>query len=134
MQNQIKVIDNIMSVPTIKRRKLQNDCIKHATHQANGDYWMDEEVGAWTDPRAEKLEKSIIKRLYEFSAGIVGVVTSNHIEYPNFISFDNDPRGFVLKIESDKLSDEAKQHCRDIGLLQDWGGDFTILFNREVKD
>lgn len=134
MQNQIKVIDNIMSVPAIKRRKLRRDAQRHAERQCNGEYYYCEDTGAFSDPRAEKLEQSIIKRLCEFSSGIIGEVTSRYVEYPDFITFDNDPRGFVLKIEAEKLTDEAKQHCRDIRLAQDWGGDYTILFNNELQD
>lgn len=54
-------------------------------------------------------------------------------DLPDFISFENDPRGYVLKIETTKLSEEAKQYCRENNLEMDWGGDYTILTTQEIK-
>lgn len=140
MNTDTRIIDNIMSVPVIQRKKLRADAEKFATKQANGDYWFNEDTGKWEGMewnKAEPLRESIIKRLYMYSSGIVGVVTStNHAtqnELPDFISFENDPRGYVLKIETTKLSEEAKQYCRNNNLEMDWGGDYTILTVSEVR-
>jgi hypothetical protein len=140
MNKDTKVIDAIMSTPTIKRRKLRNDAQRFATAQCNGDYWFNEDTNQWEGEhasKAEPLRQSIIKRIHMYSHGIVGIVTNTTPitvnDLPDFISFENDPRGYVLKIETSKLSDEAKQYCRDNGLEMDWGGDYTILTTAEVK-
>lgn len=140
MQTDTKIIDNIMSVPTIKRRKLRNDAQRFATAQCNGDYWLNEDTGVWEGEhagKAEPLKQSIIKRIHMYSNGIIGIVTNTTRitakELPDFISFENDPRGYVIKIETAKLSEEAKQYCRDNHLEMDWGGDYTILTTAEVK-
>lgn len=140
MQTDTKIIDNIMSVPTIQRRKLINDAQRFATAQCNGDYWFNEDTNRWEGAQAEKaepLQKSIIKRIHMYSNGIIGIVTNTTRitakDLPEFISFENDPRGYVLKIETSKLSEEAKQYCRDNNLEMDWGGDYTILTTQEIK-
>lgn len=127
MEKDTKIIDNIMSVPKIKRRRLRQDCERFAVAQCNGDYWFNEDTNEWEGDKADKaapLRQSIINRVHAFSSGIVGVFTNNQ-EYdhlPDFITFQNDPRGFVLKIETQKLSEEAKEYCRDTHLAMDWGG------------
>lgn len=140
MNQDTRIIDNIMSVPTIKRRKLRNDAQRFAVAQCNGDYWLNEDTNQWEGEqahKAEKLKKSIEKRLYMYSHGIVGAVnfTINYkaVELPHFISYENDPRGYVIKIETQKLSDEAQQYCIDNGIEKDWGGDYTILTSAEVR-
>lgn len=138
MQKDTKIIDNIMSVPKIKRRKLRSDAERFATKQCNGDYYFHEDNNDWEGPEANKafpLQQSIIDRIHIFSNGIIGVITNHQTKenLPEFISFENDPRGFVLKIETGKLSDEAKRYCRDNRLACDWGGDYTILTDEEWK-
>jgi len=138
MNTDTKTIDNIMTVPAIKRRKLRSDVERHATAQCNGDYYYNDDTEQWEGEqshKAAKMEQSIIKRIHMYSAGIIGVVTGIYSkkDLPDFITYENDPRGFVLKIESEKLSDEAKQYCRDSHLEMDWGGDYTILTNQEWK-
>jgi hypothetical protein len=140
MEKDTRIIDAIMSVPTIKRRKLRNDAQRFAIAQCNGDYWYNEDTNTWEGEQAHKaapLQQSIIKRIHMYSNGIVGIVTNTKRvtakDLPDFISFENDPRGYVLKIETGKLSEEAKQYCRDNGLEMDWGGDYTILTTQEVR-
>lgn len=140
MQTDTKIIDNIMSVPTIKRRKLRNDAERHAIKQCNGDYWYNEDNNKWEGVEAEKaepLKQSIIKRIHMYSNGIIGIVTNTIPitikDLPDFITFENDPRGYVLKIETSKLSEEAKRYCRYNNLEMDWGGDYTILTTQEIK-
>lgn len=140
MNTDTRIIDNIMSTPTIKRRKLRNDAQRFAIAQCNGDYWFNEDTNEWEGAeahKAEALKQSIIKRIHMYCNGIVGqvnfTVLNSAITIPDFISFENDPRGYVLKIETQKLSEEAKQYCRDNNLEMDWGGDYTILTTQEVK-
>ena len=140
MQKDTQIIDNIMSVSTIKRRKLRNDAERFAVAQCNGDYWFNEDINTWEGEQAHRaaaLKKSIEKRIHMYSHGIVGqvnyTVRDSAIELPEFITYENDPRGYVLKIETAKLSEEAKQYCRDNGLEMDWGGDYTILTTAEVR-
>ena len=140
MNTDTRIIDAIMSVPTIKRKKLRADAEKFAIAQCNGDYWYNEDTNKWEGVEAEKAEplrQSIIKRIHMYSNGIVGIVTNTTRitakDLPDFVSFENDPRGYVLKIETQKLSEEAKQYCRDNNLEMDWGGDYTILTTQEVK-
>lgn len=136
MNNQTKIIDNIMSVPLKQRSKLRRDAERFATKQCNGDYYYNYETNQWQGAEAHKaqpLQDSIEKRIQLYSHGISNLlepVTGDH-ELPDFITYENDPRGFVLKIEADKLSDEAKQYCRDTRLQQDFGGDYTILVINE---
>jgi hypothetical protein len=140
MNTDTRIIDAIMSVPTIHRRKLRNDAERFAAAQCNGDYWFNEDTNAWEGAqaaKAEPLRQSIIERIHMYSNGIVGIVTNTRIstkDLPEFISFENDPRGYVLKIETQKLSEEARQYCRDNNLEMDWGGDYTILTTAEVKE
>ncbi len=72
-----------------------------------------------------------------YSNGIISIMTNTKLvtvkDLPDFISFENDPRGYVLKIETKKLSEEAKQCCRYNGLEMDWRGDYTILTTQEIK-
>ena len=137
MNKDTKTIDNILTVSKIKRRKLCNDCKRFATKQCNGDYYLNEDSNEWEGAeahKAEALRQSIINRIHAFSSGIVGVFTA-HQSYdhlPEFITFENDPRGLVLKIETTKLSDEARQYCIDSKLAVDWGGDYTILTDTEL--
>ena len=140
MQSDTKIIDAIISVPTIQRKKLRMDAQRFAEAQCNGDYWFNEDTDKWEGVKADKaeaLKQSIIKRIHMYSNGIIGIVTNTTRvtvkDLPDFISFENDPRGYVLKIETTKLSDEAKQYCRDNNLEMDWGGDYTILTTQEVK-
>lgn len=140
MEKDTRIIDAIMSVPTIQRRKLRNDAERFAVKQCNGDYWYNEDLNKWEGAEAEKaepLKQSIIKRIHMYSNGIIGIVTNttrvNAKDLPDFISFENDPRGYVLKIETSKLSEEVKRYCRDNNLEMDWGGDYTILTTQEVK-
>lgn len=129
-----------MSVPTIQRRKLRNDAERFAVKQCNGDYWFNEDTNTWEGAeahKAEALRKSIVKRIHMYSHGITGQVNfsvrESAMEVPDFITFENDPRGYVLKIETSRLSEEAKQYCRDNGLEMDWGGDYTILTTAEIR-
>lgn len=140
MKTDTQTIDAIMSVPTLQRRKLRNDVQRFAVAKCNGDYWYNEDKKQWEGAQAEKaepLKQSIIKRIHMYSNGIIGIITNTTRvtmkDLPDFISFENDPRGYVLKIETSKLSDEAKAYCRDNGLEMDWGGDYTILTTQEVK-
>ncbi len=140
MEKDTRIIDAIMSTPTILRRKLRNDAERFAVAQCNGDYWYNEDSNQWEGQQAHKaeaLKQSIIKRIHMYSNGIVGIVTNTTRitakDLPNFISFENDPRGYVIKIETSKLSKEATQYCRDNSLEMDWGGDYTILTVLEVK-
>ncbi len=136
---QIKVLENIASIPTIKRKRLQQDVQRHAEKQCNGEYYWNDDDNEWQGTEAHKAqaaEQSIINRICEYCTGIVGVVTNKKTtdDIPNFITYNNDPRGFVLKIESERLTEEARQHCHALGFLMDWGGDYSFLFTREIKD
>lgn len=134
--NQIVIIDRILSVPAIRRRRLQQDVQRHIEAQCNGDYWYDDDKEEWSNPKGASMEQSIINRIYQYTNGILGalITTPKAQELPDFISWHNDPRGMVLKIESDKLDEDTKQYCRDIRLLMDWGGDYGFLLNSEIKN
>ena len=112
-----------MSIPQIKRKKLVSDSQRHATLQANGDYYFNEDTNTWGGELAEmgeKREKSIIKRIKEFC---------KTDEIPDFITYEDDPRGFVFKILSDRLTGEEKDHVELYNFQKDWGGDYTIIEN-----
>lgn len=139
MNTQTKTIDNIMSVPIAQRRRLRRDAERFATKQCNGDYYYNEDTKKWEGPEADKaapLEQSIKKRIYLYCKGISKLTTpltkNQYDRQPDFVTYENDPRGFVLKIEADKLTDEAKEYCRAIRMQQDLGGDYTILTTNEI--
>lgn len=93
-----------------------NDAQKHACNECNGVYWYDEELDKYSTDEGNKLETSIQKRINSICGG----------KQANFISWHGDPRGFVVKINSDKLTEEEKLYCQET-FVKDWGDDFCII-------
>ncbi len=120
------------------RAHLQRDAQKHSEAECDGDYYYDDEKEAWVGYnrrdfthttgdfnaiKGEKREKSIIKRIKT----MCGTDT-----IPSFITYGGDPRGFVLKINSDKLTEDEIKLCESLHFMRDWGGDYTIVKNGEI--
>lgn len=120
------ILKGIASESEPFRRLLVKDARKHSAAQANGEYYFDGETMLWEGEGAEKggqMDRSIVERLAVLCGGTI----------PDFISYDGDPRGLVLKIESDRLSEEDRVLCDKLGFVKDWGGDYSILLNSEIE-
>lgn len=119
-----ELIQRIYDMPLSLRKSIVKGAMKHTTAQCNGDYWYEEDKGEWSDLIGKRLERRLIREVMTLCG------TKN---IPSWLSWDNDPRGIVVKIEADKLTEEEKQLCRDLRLNMDWGGDFSILTESEFK-
>lgn len=138
----LAIIERITSYPLAKRMRLQHDANAHATAECNGDYYQDEDTGAWHGYNhftykwddgsiAEQLAKRGAHREENIPKRIAEMCQAEAI--PDFISWQGDPRGYVLKIKGDKISDEARTRCHDLGFSEDWGNDFSIIKRNEWK-
>jgi len=132
------ILKRIASTPSPFRAKLARDCKAHSEAQCNGDYYFDDERQKWVGYnrgagthhegdfqaiKGEKREQNIIKRILEMT----GTKT-----IPDFLVYTDDVRGFVIKIHSDKLTQEEIEYCRmDCDFMQDWGSDFAIIKDSE---
>lgn len=120
-----QIILNLVNSTEQTRKSIQRLACKHVEAQCNGDYYYNDDTDEWTSPTGKNAEKKLIRDIKR----ICGTK-----KVPDFISYSNDPRGMVVKIETQKLTDTAKQLCRDMSLYMDWGGDYSILTNAEFKD
>lgn len=134
--NNSTILKRIAIASPAFRVKLMKDCQAHSTAQCNGDYVENEDTGKWEGydhvrftwdnkeaaQKGEDMEKSILKRLKALTG------TKN---IPDFLGYAGDPRGFTLKIDSDKLDADEIALCESIEFLRDWGGDFAIVKDRE---
>jgi len=124
------------------RRSLSNLCKLHIEKECNGEYYYDEEKKSWigytgapsfkhsaTNEQAKEgkaRQAEIMRQLCKLTG-----TTKNKL--PDFLSYSGDPRGFVLKIMSDMLTEEEIKLCISLGFMRDWGGDFAITKNSEYK-
>lgn len=120
-----QIILNLVNSTEQMRKSIQRLACKHAEAQCNGDYYYNYDTNNWTSPTGKNAEAKLIHDI-KFICGTKKV--------PDFISYSNDPRGMVVKIETQKLTDAAKQLCRDMSLYMDWGGDYSILTKAEFKE
>lgn len=141
--NNKEIIDCIAAYPFRKRMRLFHDCKSHSEAECNGDYYQDEETGEWHgyNPvtfkwddgtiakqlaiRGAHRNESIPKRIAEMC---------NTATVPNFITWQGDPRGNVIKINGDKITEEEREQCHELGFSEDWGNDFTIIKRGEWKN
>jgi len=125
-----KIIQNIENTPIKSIKRLSQDIINHQTAQANGDYWFNEDTNLWElnpDVRAryitspEEKEKSILKRLKDLCGGTI----------PSYLTYQGDPRGYVVYFNSGELSEKEKKMLFEAGFSRDWGGNYSILKNNQ---
>ena len=121
----IQIIKNITSSTSKIRKSIQRLASKHSEAQCNGDYYFEEDKNKWTSTTGKNAEAKIINDI-NYICGTKNV--------PNFISYSNDPRGIVIKIESSKLTAEDIELCNELNLYMDWSGDYSILTNAEFKE
>lgn len=113
---------------------------KHSEAQCNGDYYFDDDRNEWIGYTGAPLfqhsadnaqafvgrreEKDIVKKILSMTGTK---------EIPSFMGYNGDPRGFVIKIFSDKLTPDEIDYCRNVcNFMMDWGSDFTIIKNGEI--
>ena len=118
------IIKSIANSTESMKKGIQRLACKHAEAQCNGDYYYNDDTNDWTSTTGKNAEAKLLREL-KYICGTK--------KLPDFISYSNDPRGIVVKIEADKLTDAEKQLCRDLRLYMDWGGDYSILTNAEFK-
>lgn len=120
------------------RRSLANLAKLHSEKECNGEYYYDDEQKKWIGytgapeykhSATNKQAKEGAKREKEIRAKIKELCGTQTI--PNFISYGGDPRGFVLKINSDKLTQREIELCHALDFVKDWGGDFAIMKNSD---
>lgn len=75
------------------------------------------------EQETERAERVIRKRFCK----IAGLDTS-HVVVPRFVQLFGDPRGVVAYVDGSKISDKEKAYCKELGMYQDWGGNFSIGF------
>lgn len=127
------ILAHIASTSAPFRRSLANLCKRHSEEECNGRYYYDDDKNCWigytgapeykhSATNAEAKEgKAREKEIRKFILTMTGTT-----KIPDFISYGGDPRGFVLKIESDKLTEEEIKLCIALDFMRDWGGDFAV--------
>ena len=136
------ILKRISETSPVFRAALAKECQLHSEKQCNGEYYFDENIGAtgaWVGytgapdfkhgiANAQAVEGAtreadILKKLLQLTGTK---------ELPDFIGYNGDPRGFVLKILADKLTPDEVEYCRmDCDFMKDWGGDFSIIKDSE---
>ena len=116
----METLKRIASISYARRSNIMKDAQKHSANECNGNYWYDEEQDTYSTIQGNKLEQSIQKRINSICGG----------KQANFISWHGDPRGFVVKINSDKLTYEERAYCQET-FVKDWGDDFCIIKRSE---
>lgn len=133
-----KTLQHIAAQSPAFRSSLRKLAQLHSEKQCNGEYYFDDDKNAWigytgapdfkhstTNTQAkegEAREDEIRKKM---------LILTGTKEIPDFIGYSGDPRGFVLKIHSDKLSEDEIKLCAELDFMRDWGGDFTIVKDSE---
>ncbi len=118
---------------------LFRECKLHSEKQCNGDYYFDDDKSEWIGythapeykhendnapaKEGKAREKDIIKKILSLTGTK---------EIPSFMGYSGDPRGFVIKIFSDKLTPAEKELCEKYQLMRDWGDDYTIVKDGEI--
>jgi hypothetical protein len=139
-QDNKKMLIKIAATSAPFRRSLANLAKRHSEEQCNGRYYFDDDKNAWVGytghplyihsttsaeaKEGKKREAEIVKKLCLLTGK-----TKNTL--PDFLSYAGDPRGFVLKINSDKLTEEEINLCVSLEFMRDWGGDFAITKDSE---
>ena len=131
------ILKRIAATSGAFRHMLARDCKKHSEAQCNGDYYYHEDRQKWVGYnraafthhegdfnaiKGEEREKSIIKRI---------LAMTGTEKIPDFISYTQDVRGFVIKIMADDLTDDERGLCCTLGFAKDWGGDYAIIKDSE---
>ncbi len=124
--NTKNILINIAQATYTKRVRLQNMAIAHATAQCSEqNYFIDNDCYKGFNATGVAIENAI-------QLGIKSMCKTDYI--PDFISYDNDPRGIVLKIKADKLTKVEKEMCEMLlGFSKDWGGDYSFIKQKELK-
>ena len=138
----LAILESIASYPLAKRMRIQNDAQAHSVAECNGDYYQDEDTLQWHgyDHSTHKWDdgsvaKIMAKRGANKEQSIPKLIARmcNTERVPDFIAWQGDPRGYVVKIKGDKLTDEERTLCHDLGFSEDWGNDFSIIKRNEWK-
>lgn len=138
--NTKKILAHIAGTSAPFRRSLANLAKRHSEEQCNGRYYFDEDANRWIGYTGAPLfkhsttiaeAKEGAKREREIRRKMLTLCGTTKI--PAFISYSGDPRGFVLKIHSDKLMEDEIQLCRSLDFSMDWGGDFAIVKDSEYS-
>lgn len=119
------------------RRLLEKDCQTHAEQQANGNYYLNEEIGEWVGTiqtaqgqhiesignanRGRAMEKSIVDRIKTM------LNLSKKDEIPRFLVYQGDPRGFVIYMDSSEMVEGEQVLASSLGFKRDWGGNYSIM-------
>ena len=87
--------------------------LRNEAHKLAEDYCS---VPMTEEEYAERLKAIEIKacRLFEVN------------KLPDCIDISGDPRGWVLKVDGEKIDEAEKALLRNAGLSRDWGGNFMI--------
>lgn len=132
------IIKRIADTSPAFRTGLMKECKLHSEKEANGEYYFDEDKNAWVGYTGAPLwqhsttneqAKEGAKRDNDIQNKILGMI--NHGIIPAFLTYQGDPRSFVLKMNADKMSEDEVKLCAELGFMQDWGGDFAIVKDAE---
>lgn len=117
MKTDKEIIENLLSISESVRR----------LHMRGFQRFVDKKCNEpMTEKEIEKKEKKLEKEFCQLL---------NVELVPSFFELYGDPRGFVLKILTDRLNiDNAREYMRSTGLASDWGGDYAIVSDKYLPN
>lgn len=120
MNETLKQLQQLASISYDRRIKFTRMAKKHSENECNGVYWYDDEKDAYSTENGNNIEATLQGKIDRMCEG----------KQYDFISWHDDPRGYVVKINSEKLDDDSRAYCRDT-FYMDWGSDFAIIKLKE---